>query len=136
MGARGTKSAAELSVISSEGIVSVTRPEPPAELTDEQATEWRAIVNSNAADRFPREMQPVLGAYCRHVVTLRHIAQLVSKAELADPFDEKLYDKRLAMQERESRCIASLAVRLGIAKTTAYEGKKPRQVRNPWEFKG
>jgi len=136
MGTRGRKSAAELAVIGSQGVVQMTRPKPPEELTDEQAEEWRAIVNQQPAERFTAETHGMLAAYCRHVVALRRIGQMVSACESAEEFDLKEYDRLLKMQERESRCIASLAVRLGFAYSTAYEKRKPAKggKRMPWEF--
>jgi hypothetical protein len=61
MGVRGRHGVAELAVIGPSGIETVRRPEPPDELTDEQATEWRAIVNRLGADWFPRETHPMSG---------------------------------------------------------------------------
>jgi hypothetical protein len=55
MGVRGRTGIAELTVIGPGGIETVKRPDPPGELTDEQATEWRAIVNRLGASWFPRE---------------------------------------------------------------------------------
>lgn len=109
------------------------------ELTDEQKAEWRAIVNAHPADRFSREHLPMLAAHCRHVVAQRRIAQLIEAAEKAEEFDVSLYDRLLKMQERESRCLASLAVRLGFAYSTAYEKRPPKGQKStpkPWEFEG
>lgn len=137
MGARGKKSAAELAVVTP--VTSLRRPDPPTELTDEQAQEWRAITGTMAADRLPREVHPLLGAYCRHTVALRKVAQLVQAAEESTDADGEPtldlgeYDKLLKMQERESRCLASLAVRLGIASHTKDESTKRGRVKPPWE---
>ena len=60
MGARGKKSAAELSVVSAGGVETTRRPEPPAELTDEQAEVWQFIVAGYEAGRFDRGAQPLL----------------------------------------------------------------------------
>lgn len=140
MGARGPASKAELAIISSQGISVVDRPKPPSELTLEQAGEWRSIVNAHAAERFPREQHPMLSAYCRHVIAQRRVAQLISAAEAAEEFDSDEYDKFLKMQERESRCLASLAVRLGFAYSTAYETKRPKKGGSarpkPWDIEG
>lgn len=137
MGARGRKSAAELAVIGSTGVVQVSRPQPPTELTEEQSAEWRAIVNAHPAERFAREQHSMLMAHCRHTVAIRRIGQLIAAAEKADPFEVEDYDRLLKMQERESRCLASLAVRLGFAYSTAYE-KRPAKGKSaapkPWEF--
>lgn len=135
MGDRGRKSAASLAVVKPEGQV-VPRPQPPTDLTPEQAHEWRAITNGMAATAFPRETHAMLGAYCRHTVSLRRVAELIQIAESADEFDVVKYDRLLKMQERESRCIASLAVRLGMAQTTANDQNKKPAASNPWEYKG
>lgn len=137
MGTRGRKSAAELSIVGNTGTQVVRRPSAPKDLTTEQAHEWRQVVNSLPADQYGAEMHSILAAYCRHAVSQRHIGQLIEKCESADEFNIRDYDRLLKMQERESRCMASLAVRLGIAKTTAHAGtSKPQSTPNPWEFDG
>lgn len=137
MGDRGRKSAADLAVVASGGVVTTERPRPPPELTDEQKVEWVAVVNAHPADRFGREQLPMLAAHCRHVVAQRRIAQLIASAEKADEFNIEEYDRFLRMQERESRCLASLAVRLGFAYSTAYEKRPTKGAKHtpkPWEF--
>lgn len=133
MGARGPKSTADLTVVSSSGIVAVSRPKPPAELTQEQSQEWLSVVNSHPADKFGRDVQPLLSAYCRHAVAARHIAQLITSTEGGAELDIQEYDRLLKMQERETRCLASVAVRLGIALTTTHERKKTGTRKAPWE---
>jgi hypothetical protein len=137
MGTRGRTSAAELSLISSSGIETVRRPEPPGDLTDEQGDEWRAVVNRMPADWFPRETHGMLAQYCRHVVSARRCAQLVAQIEGAEDFDLGAYDKALKMQEREGRAISSLATRMRIsqqATVRAEKARKPSQVKKPWEI--
>lgn len=135
MGSRGRKSSAELAVVSSAGVVQTRRPSPPSELTDEQAEEWRAVVNVHAADWLTRDRHSMLVALCRHVVAQRHVAQLVDHNMAAEDYDVGLHDKLLKMQERESRCILSACVRLGIAQTTTYEKKSDRRsvIDPPWK---
>ena len=132
---RGRKSAAELAVISSSGISTVRRPEPPIELTDEQSREWTAIVNRLPAEWFPRETYAMLAQYCRHVITARRIGQLVEHMEISESFDIDEYDKLLKMQEREGRALSSLATRMRITQQTTYDKskKKPLQGKKPWE---
>ena len=138
MGARGPQSKSALTVIGVGGIEVVERPKPPAELTDEQSKEWLSVVNAHAADRFPRGQHPMLAAHCRHVVAQRRIAALIADHESGETFDHDYYDQLLKMQERESRCLASLAVRLGFAYSTAYEKRPPKGngagVKRPWEI--
>lgn len=135
MGTRGRQSAASLSVISGSGVETIRRPDPPDELTDEQAEEWHAVVNRLPADWFPRETLPLLSQYCRHVVSSRRVAQLIERAEAADEFDVDTYDKLLKMQEREGRAMSSLATRMRITQQTTYDKskKKPLQGKKPWE---
>lgn len=138
MGTRGPLSKAALSVIGVAGIEAVERPKSPSELTNEQQAEWQAVVNAHAADRFPRGQHPMLAAHCRHVVAQRRIGQLIDQLMSSDqPFDVDEYDRLLKMQERESRCLASLAVRLGFAYSTAYEKRPAKGAsagRKPWEI--
>lgn len=136
MGVRGRKSAAELTVISGDGIETIRRPEPPAELTEEQADEWQAVTNRLPADWFPRETHSLLAQYCRHVIAARRIAQLVDSIEAAEQFDLDSYDKALKMQEREGRALSSLATRMRItqqATVRASQARKPPVVKKPWE---
>ena len=87
MGARGRKSAASLAVIGPAGVVTVRRPEPPGDLTDEQADEWRSIVNSEPAETFSHGPQGTLTQLCRHITRGRRLAQLANEMEGSKDFD-------------------------------------------------
>jgi hypothetical protein len=133
---RGRQSAASLTVISPNGIETLRRPDPPAELPDEQAEEWRAVVNRLAADWFPRETHQMLAQYCRHVVCARRVAQLIQSAEAGDEFDVADYARLLRMQELKSRAISSLATRMRLthqATVRAELARKPPVLPKPWE---
>lgn len=134
MGIRGRRSSASLSVVPSDGVVVIRRPSPPRELTDEQASEWRAVVDQLPAEWFPRETHGLLAQYCRHVVAARRVAQLVDAAEAADFVDVEGYDRLLKMQEREGRAMSSLATRMRISQqaTVDKRTKKPAQTAKPW----
>jgi hypothetical protein len=134
MGSRGRTSIASLGIAST--IEAVARPDAPYDLTDEQADEWRSVVNRLPADWFPRETWPMLSQYCRHVVQSRRVAQLVEQAQSAEEFDLKQYDTLLKMAERESRCIASLATRMRITQQSSYDKSKKKGsggIKKPWE---
>lgn len=136
MGARGRKSSADLSVIGSAGVVQTKRPSAPSDLTDEQAAEWRAIINVHPAEWLTRDRQAMLVALCRHIISQRYTAQLIDQCMASDDYDVNMHDKLLKMQERETRTILSASVRLGIAQTTLYEknaNKKGPQLPKPWE---
>lgn len=141
MGARGKQSAAavrETAVAALMPDVSVVhRPDAPYDLTDEQAIEWRAIVNRMPADWFPRETHGLLAQYCRHVVAARRTAQLVERCEQAENLDVDQYDKLLKIQEREGRAISSLATRMRLTQQTTLDKTKKKGkaglMAPPWE---
>jgi hypothetical protein len=136
MGTRGRTSAASLEVASlADTLETITRPDAPYDLTDEQSAEWWAIVNRLPADWFPRETHGVLAQYCRHVVAARRVAQLVSACEAEADLDLDRYDTLLRMQEREGRALSSLATRLRITQqaTVSPKAKKPNGVKKPWQ---
>jgi len=137
MAQRGRKSAASLEVISSSGITTVRRPDPVSELSDEQAEVWRSVVNRLPADWFPAETHPLLAQYCRHVISARHVAELIAKLERQDgKLDIDEYDRLLKMQEREGRAISSLATRMRISQQSTLDREKIKSGKNlvekPW----
>lgn len=105
-------------------VEAIQRPEPDETLTDEQATEWRAIVNRLPADWFPRETWGLLAQYCRHVVSARRVAELIRQAESAKRLDVDDYDRLLKMQEREGRALSSLATRMRLSQQGSFDKKK------------
>jgi hypothetical protein len=135
MGIRGRTSAAALSVIQGGQISALKRPDPPPELTDEQAEEWLAIVGRLCAEWFPRETHGMLAQYCRHVVAARRVAQLVAEMEAGKSLDVEAYDRLLKMQEREGRAISSLATRMRLSQQTQYDKSKKRPIieNMPWD---
>jgi hypothetical protein len=135
MGNRGRVSSAELSVIQGGQVVTIRRPLPPEELTEEQASEWQAVVGRLPAEWFPRETHGMLAQYCRHVVAARRVAQLIASVEEAPDLDVENYDRLLKMQEREGRAMSSLATRMRISQQATFdkEKKKPLLGRRPWK---
>ena len=134
MGARGPKSTSELTVLSFG--TKVRRPDPPAELTEEQAAEWRAVVNRLSAGHFPRETHAMLAAYCRHVVTARRVAQVIDALEKDTEFNAAEYYRALKAQDAEGRAISSLAGRMRFSQISTIPHKlarKPSMEKNPWE---
>ena len=119
MGARGRKSSARLGV--TPGLAK--RPEPPDELTPAQAEEWRAVVTRMPVHWFPREIWPLLSAYCRHVTNARHIAGMIEDAHKDDLTDRKALmrlNRLLGMQERQSNVMAGLATRMRLTNQSRY----------------
>src|SRR5215471_6916272 len=116
MGARGRRSSAELTLLQrAEEVLVIQRPDPPDHLSDEAGMEWREVVNSLPADHFSRGMHPLLEAYCCSAVTARVIDRLIQGLDEREGAAQADYDRLLVMRERESRALASIAVRLEIA---------------------
>ena len=131
---RGRKAA--LAIVHGSAISAIDRPEPLAELTNEQRIEWILVVNSLPADWFPDETHKVLAQYCRHAVASRHVSQMVEQLEAGKDIDVSEYDKLLKMQERESRILVSLATKMRMTQQATYhpeKGKPSTTIKPPWE---
>lgn len=136
MAQRGRKSSASLSVVTDGPTTSVQRPQPPSELTDEQASEWWAIVEDRPADWWTPSNFALLAQYCRHVVTARRVAQLIQAAEGAEELDVTQLDQLYKMQEREGRSMSSLATRMRITQQALVDKRTDKgkgRARRPWE---
>ena len=135
MGIRGKRSSASLTVVNASPLEVIDRPQAPDDLTDEQAREWRAVVDRLPADWFQRENYPLLAQYCRHVVAARRVADMLGQVEDAGGLDVDTYDKLLKMQEREGRAMSSLATRLRLTQQSQYDPKRKKtlQAKKPWE---
>jgi hypothetical protein len=131
------RSAAALALIGPTGIETLERPKPPEYLSDEEASEWRSVVNSQAADWFGRETHALLVQQCRHTIAARRIAQIKSSMEAdTENFDLDAYDRVLKMQERETRALCSLTTKMRLAQQTSYDKshKKPKtSQKRPWD---
>ena len=139
MGVRGPRSAADLQVVpKGTSVVVVKRPDPPSSLSGEAAAEWRTICGSMAADHFVRPIYPILEAYCTHAASLREIQQRMVNLAENDEATLSQYKRLLDMHAGESRMLAMLAVRLGLAYATRefkpFGGKRKAEAgRKPWD---
>ena len=104
---RGRKSAAELSVIPID--VELRRPEPPNALQEAEAMIWQEIVAALPSGWFNPSNEPLLAAYCRHIVPGNHLAALIKETEDSGIESLKAWDKLLMMRDRETRAVSSLA---------------------------
>lgn len=124
MGVRGRKSGASLSVAVTN--MPGQRPEPPSDLTSEQAAEWRAVVSQMPANWFTRETHAMLAQFCRHVVQSRVIAAQLDAfdpALLGDPDGLRRFDKLTQLADREGRAMSSLGTRMRLTQHARYTEK-------------
>jgi hypothetical protein len=144
MGSRGRQSANDLAIIDQAN--PVERMPPPGALTDRERVEWMRIVNEFPAEYFNAGQRSMLKQYVKHVAHADIISgQIADLAALMDGADDEggtqwleampMYDKLLKMQERETRAMASLGIRLGFAKSAHREqgAKKGNVNPKPWE---
>lgn len=103
---RGRKSAAELAVVPVS--IDARRPPPPEQFGAKEAQVWRDTVAAAPAGWFHRAHEPMLAAYCRHVVAADRLALLVDSFKdewIKEDGGLQRLDKLLVMRERESRAI-------------------------------
>src|SRR5689334_20876669 len=109
-------------------------PAPPAELTEEGAKEWRAIVFTMAAGYFARSHYPMLIQLCRHIEASNRIAGFIEMAK-ADELG-----KLLALQARESASIIKLCRQMRLShqavvhSTNKNDTTPKRELPAPWEI--
>lgn len=131
MAQRGRVPAVALESVNHSGIQAERRPEPPVDLTPEQAAEWLEVTERTPADWFPRSTWPLLAQYCRHVVAARKVGSLIESHEAGSDLDLDVYDRLLKMQEREGRALSSLATRMRISQQSTYDARKSKAGKNP-----
>jgi hypothetical protein len=132
---RRSVAAVSLEVIGPGGVETIRRPAPPDALSDEEAEEWRAVVNRLPATWFPRETHSMLTQYCRQVVRSNRIAEMIQHCEQIEPFDEAKYLVLIEAEEKISRSISSLATRMRLTQlaTVRHElARKPPAAKAPW----
>ena len=133
-GQKSTEAAIALAHIS--GLETIRRPDPPSELTDEQAEEWRAVVGRLPADWFGRETFGLLCQYVRHVSRARRLAQLADEMERSPGFDIGEYAKVTALEAAQSAAMSSLATRMRISQQSSYNKMARKAAQSPampWE---
>jgi len=118
MGHRGRRSAASLASPKVQTLI--MRPAPPDGLTDEQAVEWRAIVDRMPADWFTGETHALLAQFCRHISAARDIAQRLQDKRLGI----KDLNLLLSMQDRERKAIESLATKMRLTQQSRFHRTK------------
>jgi hypothetical protein len=134
---RGRPSSVELTLVGPDTITTIRRAQPPEYLSAAEAGEWRRIVGALPADWFPVETHGLLESYCAHLIERRDLTGLIAAEKASPDFTVKQYNRLLAMRERESRAISSLATRMRISQQATLDRLKKKdagaQLRKPWE---
>lgn len=103
------------------------RPDPPADLNDEQSKVWRETAASESVTFFDTAaLQAMLKDYCRHTVTAAEMSALIDKYDLTIVMDDdtaKLLDRLTKMRTRESAAAADKATKLRLTNQSRYTPK-------------
>ena len=136
MSKRGRKSLAALEAVYAKPVEAVERLKAPDDLVDEEVEVWAAVVDTMPADWFTPATVPLLKQYCRHSVQAKRIAEMIERATSDPELNIKDWDRLLKMQERESRMLSSLAVKMRISQSATRNdrgNRNTRPTRKPWE---
>jgi hypothetical protein len=123
MATRGRQSAAALAVVP---FGPKSAPEPPAELTLEQAEIWRSIVATKPPTWFTPDSFPLLVAYCRLTTDARSVQALLAgfdPAWAADKEGLERYDKLIRLRCTIAGRLAQLATKMRLAQQSRYDEK-------------
>jgi hypothetical protein len=112
---RGRRSAASFEI---QPTLPGQRPEPPAELTAEEAKEWVAITNKMPVDWFPREQHPLLVELVQAIVMSRRLAaEIAASASLGEA------EKPVKLKLQIAHTIAAISTKLRLTNQSRY-GKR------------
>jgi hypothetical protein len=121
----------------------VTRPAPPADLTDIQKSHWVEISNSLPADWWHEDNKQLLAEYCRTLSSLAFLNQQINELESASPeeFRWPAYLTLLKRRESHVRVMLSQATKMRLTQQSRYGERSaktasdaPRAPGNTWEF--
>ena len=144
MAPRGRKSAASAEVSVVTGNFG-KRPEPPVELSEDEAVIWRATVSSEAADFFgTAALRGMLSDYCRHRASADKVSEVINvfQAEwLKNADGAKRYHGLLKMRDLETRAAADKATKLRLTNQSRYTpqaastaSRSAAKGMKPWEM--
>jgi hypothetical protein len=140
---RGRKSLEALSIVPT---AIPQRPEPPEELSLEQADVWRAYVGRMPADWFTVETWPILTHLCGLVTNSRLLRRELREFERGIPKHPEGFERYRQIQkmyESEGQAIATLSTKLRLtpqSKNDPHRAEKDRtaianasSLRKPWD---
>jgi len=126
------------------GDVPGVQPDPPKELSPDEAAEWRRLWATSPPDWFPRETWPLLVQLCRHICQSRFLGECLQEVRqgLLDPRDAeqiKHLNTMCILHEREGRAVTALMekLRLTTQQRVARDVAGPQQAEQapevmPW----
>ena len=94
-------------------------PDPPGELSEDEAKEWRRYWLVSPPGWFPKETWPLLVQLCRHIVNARWLGETMQEIRvgLLDPRnaeDIKHLEVVTRLHDREGRAMSAIMERLRL----------------------
>jgi len=83
------------------------RPSPPAELSSEEQSEWRKLVDSCPANYFEPKHHPSMVSYCRHVARGSKLSRVLNDMNPADDQQVQDYKRIHSMIQADSKAALS-----------------------------
>jgi hypothetical protein len=135
MAQRGRKSAASLSVVPRID-AAPDRPEPPPELSPEEAEVWREVVSAMSRDWFATaETHLLLRLYCFDAMIADRIAKALRTTDMDS--DPDAFDRLAGMHARQTSTLISLATKMRLTHQSTSDPKKKKHGPSgprPWEL--
>lgn len=91
------------------------RPDPPADLTEDEAQEWREIVRSLPPHRIKPEHFAIFSAYCRHICRSSFFSRLFDAARPQGAATGEALDRLVRLADaalRADRAVLACATKL------------------------
>lgn len=135
---RGRKSAASLAIMP----LKVPPPEPPANLTPEQAECWREVVGSLPSNWLPRDVWPLLESYCRSIATSRQLSKVIQAftPDMLTGAALTEFGRLCTLRAAENANMWRMATKLRLtnqsrlrSETAARQANNAPRGRKPWE---
>ena len=124
------------------------QPDPPAELSPDEAKEWNRFWEVSPPNWFPKETWPLLAQLCRHICHARFLGEALQefRVGLLDPKNPKdlaHLNQVAVMHDREGRAMGTLMDKLRLSTqqrvATKVAGAKQEEAApevRPWMAQG
>lgn len=125
MAQRGRKAQAALEVAAPTEIRPVA--EPPAVLTDYEASVWQQVVATKPAEWFQKDTEQLMISYCRHASQAAVLDEEIGRLEpewLSTDGGLDRYRKLLDMREKQTRAINTLSRAMRLTQQARYDTQK------------
>lgn len=134
----GRKSTAELATVP---VLPIQRPQPPDELSPQEAEKWREIVNAQPVDWWTPGNLPLLVAYVRAISAYEFLSGQLERYTSLDTDEQiRAYKNLSQVQKAQADLMATMATKMRLTQQSRYTEKtaatatKKTAANKPWDF--